>query len=405
MSSDDAALIVETGGKPDERPFDGGGRAIVVALAIAALGGAGFVVALVLDPTQALSSYLIAYSFAITVVVGLLAFVMGAHAMNAAWPTAVRRVAELGFGAMPLLVLLYLPLFWSARLYPWAHPERVADHHVRELVLHKRPVMNAPFFFVRAIVFLLLWTLVAELLRRWSLAMDRPGAPSLKDRLRGFSCVLLPLVGITATFASFDWIMSLSPDFYSTMYGLYVLSGGFVGALGLMAIMMSSAQSGGWLVGVNRSHWYAIGRLLFAFLIFWAYTGFFQYMLIWIGNRPIEAKFYIERFRPGDLWTSWFLVWGHFAVPWLILLSYAVKRRRATVTAMGAWLLACHYVDMHWLVGARRQAAQAWHWADAPALLLVGGLGVAFALWRQRGTLLSAVWDPDYTVAVHYESR
>src|SRR6185312_2782621 len=227
MSSDDAALIVETGGKPDERPFDGGGRAIVVALAIAALGGAGFVVALVLDPTQALSSYLIAYSFAITVVVGLLAFVMGAHAMNAAWPTAVRRVAELGFGAMPLLVVLYLPLFWSARLYPWAHPERVADHHVRELVLHKRPVMNAPFFFVRAIVFLLLWTLVAELLRRWSLAMDRPGAPSLKDRLRGFSCVLLPLVGITATFASFDWIMSLSPDFYSTMYGLYVLSGGF----------------------------------------------------------------------------------------------------------------------------------------------------------------------------------
>jgi hypothetical protein len=330
---------------------------------------------------------------------------MGAHAMNAAWPTAIRRLCELGFSATPLLILLYVPLLWSTRLYPWAHPERVADHHRRELVLHKLPVMNAPFFFVRAFAFLLLWTLVAELLRRWSLDMDRPGAPSLKDRLRAFSCALLPLVGITGTFAAFDWIMSLSPDFYSTMYGLYVLSGGFVAAVGLVAIMMMAAQRAGWLVEVNRSHWYAIGRLLFAFLIFWAYTGFFQYMLVWIGNRPIEARYYIERFRPGDLWTSWFLVVGHFFVPWLILLSYAVKRHRSSVTALGAWLLAAHYVDIHWLVGARRDDAQAWQWPDAPALLLVGGLCVAFALWRQRGRLLSAIHDPDYAVGIHYESR
>ena len=405
MTEPNTARIIEADAKPDERPFDGGGRAIAVALGVAGVGGIGFVVALAIDSTQALSSYLIAYSFAVTVVIGLVAFVMGAHAMNAAWPTTVRRLAEVGFGAMPLLVVLYLPLFWSMRLYPWAHPERVTDHHVRELVEHKLPVMNAPFFFARAVGFLLLWTLVAEMLRRWSLRMDRPDAPNLKDRLRAFSCVLLPLVGITATFAAFDWMMSLSPDFYSTMYGLYVLSGGFVAAIGLMALMMASAQSAGWLVAVNRSHWYAIGRLLFAFLIFWAYTGFFQYMLIWIGNRPIEAKFYIERFRPGDRWTSWFLIWGHFAAPWLILMSYAVKRHRATVTAMGVWLLACHYVDMHWLVGARRQATYAWQWPDAPALLLVGGLCVAFALWRQRGRLLSAVRDPDYTVGIHYESR
>jgi hypothetical protein len=386
---------------PDERPFRGGKRALVLAIAAAVLGAA---VALALDATQALASYLIAYSFAVTVVIGLIAFVMGAHAMSATWPTAIRRLAELGFATLPLLIVLYVPLLWSTGLYPWAHPERIADHHVRELVLHKRPVMNAPFFFIRAFAFLLMWTIAAELLRAGSLAMDRPGAPDRRDRLRVLSSVLLPFIGLTATFAMFDWIMSLSPDFYSTMYGLYVLSGGFVAALGLLAILMLAAQRSGRLVAVNRSHWYAVGRLLFAFLIFWAYTGFFQYLLIWIGNKPLEARFYVERFHPGDYWTSQFLVWGHFVAPWLILLSYTVKRRRATVTALGAWLLACHYVDMHWLVGAGR-GARPWQWPDAPALVLVGGACVAFALWRQRGHLVSAAFAPDYADAVEYESR
>lgn len=398
-----AAAVVSS---RDAEPFTGGGRAILWSLVAAALGLCGFIVALVLDPRQALAAYLIAYTFVVTVVLGLLAFAMGAYAMNAVWPTAVRRVCEAAFAVTPLLVLLYLPLFWSpSRLYPWAHPERIGDPHTRALVVHKHAMMNTPFFLGRAVFYLLFWTLVAELLRAWSLRWDHPGAPDLKPRLRAFSSALLPLVGITGTFAAFDWVMSLSPDFYSTMYGLYVLSGGFVAAVGLLAICMLAAQRAGFLVHVERSHWYAIGRLLFAFLIFWAYTGFFQYLLIWIANKPIEAHYYIERFRPGDRWTSWFLVWGHFVAPWLILLSYAVKRRRATVTALGAWILGCHYVDIHWLVAACRGAVSPWQWSDAPALVFVVGAGVAFAVWRQRGHLMSPYYDPDFVEATHYESR
>jgi hypothetical protein len=404
--SEPATVVVATSGHRDAVPFDGGRAAILVALAVAAVGAAGFVAALVVDPRQAFAGYLIAYFFAVTVLIGLLAFVMGGYAMNAVWPTAIRRVVEAAFGCMPLVALLYVPLFWSAdRLYPWAHPERVGDHHTRELVLHKQALMNAPFFYVRAVVFIVAWTVVAELLRRWSLRMDRADAPDLKPRLRAFSSLLLPIVGLTGTFASFDWVMSLSPDFYSTMYGLYTLSGGFVAAVGLIAIALFAAQRGGWLVQVERSHWYALGRLLFAFLIFWAYTGFFQYLLIWIANKPIEAKFYLERIKPGDRWTSWFLVYGHFAAPWLVMLSYAVKRHRASVTAMGVWILACHYVDVHWLVAADRGAGAPWKWQDAPPFLLIVGLSVAFAVWRQRGQLLSAYYDPDYVDATHYESR
>jgi hypothetical protein len=401
-----AAAVVATGGHRDAEPFRGGGRAIVVALLVAAVGAAGFVAALFVDARQALAGYLIAYFFVVTVLVGLLAFVMGAHVMNAAWPTTVRRLCELAAGAMPLVVVLYVPLFWSAsRLYPWAHPERIADAHIRGLVEHKRALMNAPFFYGRAVAYLVLFTVVAELLRRWSLAMDRLEPPDLKPRLRAFSALLLPLVGLAGTFAAFDWTMSLSPDFYSTMYGLYVLSGGFVASVGLLAIMTACAQRAGWLLHVERSHWYALGRLLFAFLIFWAYTGFFQYMLIWIANKPVEARFFVERIKPGDRWTSWFLVYGHFLAPWLILLSYAVKRHRFSVTAMGAWILACHYIDVHWLVGADRGGTHPWRWEDAPALLFIGGATVAFALWRQRGQLLTAYYDPDFVEGAHYESR
>lgn len=390
----------------DAEPFRGGRTALIWALVATALGLAGFIVALALDTRQALAAYLIAYSFAWTVVIGLLAFAMGAYAMNAVWPTAVRRVCEAGFSIAPLLVVLYLPLFWSpSELYPWAHPLRVADPHTRAIVMHKHAMMNTPFFLVRAVFYVVLWTVIAELLRAWSLRNDRPAPPDRKGLLRGFSSALLPLVGITGTFAAFDWVMSLSPDFYSTMYGLYVLSGGFVAAIGLMAILMLAAQRAGFLVHVNRSHWYAIGRLLFAFLIFWAYTGFFQYLLIWIGNKPVEAKYFIERFRPGDRWTSWFLVWGHFFVPWLILLSYAIKRRRSTIAILGGWLLGCHYVDMHWLIAAGRGSMVPWQWEDAPALVFVVGACVAFAIWRQRGHLLSPYYDPDFVEATHYESR
>jgi hypothetical protein len=389
----------------DSTEFRGGGRLIAGALVAAAAGAIGFVIGLFTDVRQTLAAYLIAWFFAVTVVLGLMLFVLAARAMNAVWPTAVRRVVEAGFAVMPLLLLLYLPLFWSAeRLYPWTHPERIADRALREIVLHKQPVMNAPFFYARAVIFLVFWVAVAEVLRRASLRMDRPSPPDRADRLRAFSSLALPLTGITATFAAFDWIMSLSPDFYSTMFGLYVLAGGFVGAIGLIAVAMTLSQQAGFLAGVTRSHWYAVGRLLFAFLIFWAYTGFFQYMLIWIANKPPEAKFYIERFQPGDLFTSWFLVIGHFALPWLALLSYVIKRSRETVTILGAWIFACHYVDVHWLVGARRGASP-WQWQDLPALLLVCGACVAFAVWRQRGHLLSPYYDPDYAAAVAYESR
>jgi hypothetical protein len=390
-------------------PFRGGRRLLVWSLAACAVGAVLSIVGFAVNARQTFAAYLIAYFFVVTIELGLLAFVMGAHAMSATWPAAIRRLPEAALGAMPLVAVLYIPLLFAPKwLYPWAHPESVTDRATRTLLEHKLVWLNTPFVESRAVVYVAVWVLVAFLLRRESFAMDRAkdgeAAPDRRDRLRALSCALLPLVGITGTFAGFDWVMSLSPDFYSTMYGLYVLSGGFLGALGFLAVLVFAVERAGLLTGIQRSHWYALGRLLFAFLIFWAYIGFFQYLLIWIGNKPVEARFYIERIKPGDRWTSWFLVFGHFAAPWLVLLSYAVKRHRASVAALGAWLLVCHYIDVHWLVGADR-GAPPWQWQDAGALLFIGGATVACAVWRQRGRLLAATHDPDWAAALAYESH
>jgi hypothetical protein len=398
----------------EARPFSGAPRVVRAALAAAAVGLVATAIGCVFDPVGTAASYLTAFSFVMTVAIGLITFVMSVHAMNATWPAVIRRVAEMGLAVMPVLLLLAVPLgFALSQLYPWMHPERVADARMREAVLHKLPIMNAPFVIGRAVGYLGCFALSAWWLRAASLAMERSeGDPAVrarralaeKARLRKVSSVGLPIIGLAGTFAAFDWLLSLSPDFTSTMYGLYVLAGGFLGALGLVAVMTTLAQRSGYLPFINSSHVYALGRLLFAFLIFWAYCGYFQYLLIWLGNKPVEVRFYLERFRPDDPVTSWFLVGGHFALPWLILLSYEVKRDRRAVTALGAWLLACHYVDIHWLVGPR-SGGPPWRWQDLPALLLVGGVCVATALRLQRGRALYAFADPDLEPAMGYESH
>ncbi len=390
----------------DDRIFSGGERALRVSLIATVVGLVLTLIAFLVDARQAAHAYLIAYTFAVSVAIGAAAFVMAAHAMGAQWPVVVRRVCESCAATLPLLGILSIPLLASiGLLYPWMHPERITDPRAHALLVHKLPFMNAPLFCVRAVIYLGLWSLIAILLRRWSLRMDAPDAPDLRPRLRAFSSALLPALGITGTFAAFDWLMSLSPVFYSTAFGLYLLAGGFVAFIGLLAVLLRIAQNAGFLVAANRSHWYAIGRLLFAFLVFWAYIAFFQLLIIWLGNKPIEITFYLDRMHGIDRILSGFLVVGHFAVPWLFLLSYWVKRDPTSLVLLGAWVLFSHYLDVHWLVGAARAPQSSFHWSDAAALLFVAGACVAFAIRAQRGRLLAAVHDPSWTAGAAYESR
>jgi hypothetical protein len=327
--------------------------------------------------------------------------------MNATWPVAVRRLTEAIVGALPLLCALFVPLlFGLGALYgEWLHPESIHEEHVRAAVLHKTPYLNLPFFLVRTGFYFAVWLVFGALLRRGSMKGD--SSPALADsrRLRVISVAGLPPVALTLSFAAFDWLMSLAPTWVSTMFPVYVFGGGFVAAIALLTVLAFAAERAGLLPGLNASHYYALGRLLLTFTIFWAYAAFFQLLLIWIGNKPEEVEFYVLRSHGPWAVVSFILVLTRFVLPFLILLNYRIKRRPAWLSAVAAWIFVAHYLDMHWLVAPEAPGARApFHWLDAAALLAVVGSCVAFTVLRVRGKPLVPVNDPALPAAFRYES-
>ncbi|AUX44137.1 hypothetical protein SOCE26_055990 [Sorangium cellulosum] len=385
-----------------------GGRAIVAwSLGLALLGGLLLVAGAFVDPTRLFYAYLAAYAYAVSTAVGALIFLMICHAMGATWPVAVRRLLEAILGALPALAALFVPLlFGLGSLYgEWLRPESIEDEHVRAIVLHKTPYLNLPFFLIRTAIYFVVWLVLAALLRHGSLRGDARPELARGGRLRTISVAGLPLVALALSFAAFDWLMSLQPTWVSTMFPVYVFAGGFVAAIALLTVLAFASDRAGLLPGLSTSHYYALGRLLLAFTIFWAYAAFFQFMLMWIADRPEEAEFYLHRAHGPWGAVSLALVLARFVIPFLILLNYGIKRRPAWLSAVAAWILAAHYIDVHWLVVPDAPGERApYHWLDLAALLAVVGPCVALAALRLRGKPLVPVNDPALPAAFRYES-
>jgi hypothetical protein len=394
---------------PEAVVFQGGGRLLRGALGAAVVGVVALVVAAFVAPERLWFAYLAAYAYVVSVALGALVFLMVCHAMHAGWPTLLRRLTEAMVATLPVLAVLFLPLLAGLRtLYPWLRISTLADPEERALVALKAPYLNLGWFLARTALFFAVWIVVGEWLCRGSRRTDEmapEAAAATKERLYALGGALLPLVALTLSFASFDWLMSLTPTWQSTMYPVYFFAGGFLGALALLTVLTSVADSAGRIRGITVSHYYALGRLLLAFTIFWAYIAFFQLLIIWIADKPDEVTFYLARIRGGWRVLSIVLVLAHFVIPFFALLGYDLKRRRAPLTAVAAWLLAAHYLDVHWLVlPASCSAGLAGAWIDLGALLAVAGLTVSYAVFRLRGVRLVPVHDPALPDALRYES-
>jgi hypothetical protein len=374
----------------------------------AIIGGVGLALTLLgfaFATTRTLYAYLTAYAFAVSVALGALIFILIGHVTRARWLLVMRRLASAVAATLPLLALLFIPIWVGAgEIYPWVDPSPEMTHHEQELLEHKQAYLNVPAFVIRAVIYFALWIATAVLLSRWVRASRR--APTGRHgRARVLAAATLPFVGLTVTFASFDWLMSLQPTWYSSIFGVYYFAGGFLGMLSLLAVLATLGGRYGYLSGlVTGYHFHALGRLMLAFVAFWAYAGFFQLFLIYLANKPIEVPFYVQRLEAGWGGLFFVLVLGHFIVPFFILLSRALKFRRKVMFAVGAWLVVMHYLDVYWLVIPTAPEGGAPHWSDAAALLGVVGLCVAYAVWWLRGDALVPVDDPDIERAVAYRS-
>jgi hypothetical protein len=392
--------------EPLRRPH---GRLVTSALVVGVAGGAALAVGFVVDPRQAWFSYLTAFLYWLSLALGALIVVMIHHVANSTWFVAVRRIGEVAASPLVLLALLFVPiLFGLHQLYPWVDPATIADAHARALVHRRAGYLNVPFFIARAAVYFLIWVVVSQLLFRWSVRQDdsADGMPLARRQVRLSVATLAP-VGFALSWAAFDWLMTLSASWYSTIFGAYYFAGCAVAALALLTVASWLLQRDGALAGVvTVSHTHAMGKLLLTFLILWGYLGFCQLLLVWIADVPVEAAWYVVRVTHGWGVLGLILIVGHFALPFCALLSRALKRTPGPLAVVGVWLLAMHYVDLYWLVlPALHGDGLHPHWLDAAAFLAIGGLTVAFALWQLGGHLDAPRGDPRFARSLAWETR
>ncbi len=356
------------------------------------------------NPKQFLFSWLVSFLFFLSLALGALFFVLIQYASQGGWGIVVRRIGETIFATVPVMAVLCLPLlFGLGTLYSWASPG-AADHDA--LLRWKAPYLNVPFFLVRVVLDFGIWSFIALMYYRVSRGQDATGDSALSARLRRVAGPSIIVLALTQTFASVDWIVSLTPHWYSTMFGVYFFAGSFVGFIALLSVVAASMPGAGLLdTVITDEHLHDIGKFLFAFTAFWAYIGFSQFFLIWYANLPEETIWYKARLVGSWRMVSILLMVGHFAIPFLYLMGRTVKRRASTLAVGGAWLLIMHFVDLYWQVmPTLHPEGLSPSILDVAAFFAVGGCFVAAAGWLMRRQALVPLRDPRFAESLAFEN-
>jgi len=366
-------------------------------------GGAGAVLAAIgalLNLTQFLQSYLMAYMLCLGVTLGCFALGMVHQLSGGAWGVVIRREIGAAARVLPLMTVLFLPVALGMnRLYPWTDAALVAKD---EALHHKHLYLNTPFFLVRAAFYFIVWNGVSYFLNAWSLEQDRTANPKLAKKMQMLSAFGLVAYGLTITFASFDWMMSLEPHWFSTIYGVLILGGQGLSSLAFLIIVLA------WLSArppldriVAASHFHDLGNLMLAFVMLWAYFSFSQYLIIWSGNLPEEIAWYLHRLQTGWRFIGTGLMVFHFGVPFVVLLSRTVKQHARTLAAVAGGILIIRLVDLFWLIAPEfHTAGVSVSWMDVVLPLAMGSLWVGAFIRQLRGRPILPVHDPEFDEAL-----
>ncbi len=370
------------------------------------------------DKEGLLRSYLTAFMYVLSIGLGVLWFVAVNHLVNAKWWIVVRRTAEILAAQMPVIAVLSLGIILPIALvdthgespiqglYVWLSDAAVHGDH---LLHHKAPYLNKGFFLVRIVVYFAVWVGLSWLYLKKSLEQDKANSEeseSIKTMLGRISAPAMIAFALTLTFCAFDLLMSLNAAWFSTIFGVYYFAGCVISAYSAMSLCLMWIQKKGVLTtSVNANHFHDLGKMMFAFTIFWAYIGFSQFMLIWYGDIPEETYWYHTRFTGDWRTVSTMLLVCHFVIPFFGLLSRHVKRNKTGLAFWAFWLLAVHYIDLYWLIFPMRldpadpSVVNGVTFGLVDVLLLVGVLGVFFGMAARRAKGMSLVPTKDPRLA------
>src|SRR5215470_4862372 len=365
-----------------------------------AVGGVLSIIGYFLNPGQFFHSYLMAYMFVLGLTLGSLALGMVHQLSGGAWGVVIRRQMGAASRVLPILTVLFLPIIVGMPyLYVWTHADIVnADPVLR----NKHLYLNTPFFLIRAAIYFAAWNTVTYLLNKWGLEQDQTGDPRIARRMQMLSGGGLVVYGLCITFASFDWLMSLEPHWFSTIYGVLIMGGQGLSAL---AFLITSLV---WLSRrppldriIARAHFHDLGNLMLAFVMLWAYFGFSQYLIIWAGNLPEEIAWYLHRLQTGWRVIAVALVIFHFTVPFLLLLARKMKRVPERIVRIALLILAARLVDLFWLIAPEFHThGISVSWMDVTLPVTLIAIWVGCFLWQLRGRPLLPVYDPQFEEAL-----
>jgi hypothetical protein len=379
-----------------------GGKALVVGVVGAVATAAGAF----LDQEHFHSSYLAGWLLWYTVASGCLGLLLLHHLSGGKWGIVLRRPMEAAARTIPFLALLALPLLFGLdKIFVWTDRAKVeADH----LLHHKAPYLNSTAFVVRFVVIMAIFSLYAFLLSRKSAEQDAEGDGGRAYRMQQVSSVGLLLFIVFTSFVGFDWVMSLDPYWFSSLYGAIFLSGSAIAALTFLILVANFLVKREPMAAIyHQKRFHDFGTLLFAFVMFFTYLTLSQFIISYQGNLPEEVVWFHDRFEGWWGYVAFGLLGLHFFFPFFVLLHRAVKKRAAVLSAMAAFLLLMRYVDLIWQsrpsLFEYSKEGLALSWLDLAAPVGIGGLFVFLFVRELAKRPLLPAHDPSLPEALGHE--
>lgn len=367
-----------------------------VGLILLVLGVVLGALAFFVDHSRAMFNYLVSFMMIVSISLGCLFLIALEYVAGADWSTPFRRVPEFFAGILPLLLVLIIPvLLGSHTLFHWTHAEAVAED---KILAGKEPYLNLPFFFIRAFVFIGIWVVFYFALIRNSRKQDESKDQNLTTKNIRLGAIFIPIFALSITFAAVDWMMSLEPHWFSTIFGVYFFSGSVIAALAAVTLAVVLMKEKGFFnPWITNDHLYSLGALMFAFVNFWAYIAFSQFLLIWYADLPEETFWYLTRWEGAWSIFSIALIIIHFVVPYGALLSQPSKMDPKRLKFIAVWLLFAHLFDLFWLIMPNMESLKTGYvfsWIDLVFPIAATGLVIIMFSFNAKKANHIPIGDP-----------
>jgi hypothetical protein len=367
-------------------------RALIAAL----VGLVLCVIGLITDPAQFYHSYLFAFVYWVGLPLGAFGVMMLHNLVRGGWGFPIKRGLEASAQTIVVMLVLFIPVIigmMNGSLYVWSDAAKVAADPI---LTHKQPYLNPSSWTIRSVAFFLVWIAMTFAMVRAQRKLEIPGEALFTRKLQNRSGLYLLIFFLVATFAAFDWIMSLEPHWYSTIYGMIVIVGQVLSTFAFSVIMLRymALRDQRYASRITKTNNHDLGTLLFAVTMFWAYVSFSQLLIIWAANLPEEVPWYLERMEGGFGVIMVLLLLFHFIAPWMVLLNKKVKQNTQYLVKVAWFILAMRLVETYWLVEPSiTQGVLRLHWLDLATPLAIGGIWVwSFVYFFNKGLVGRSVF-------------